>query len=151
MLYRPHPRPDADSRRATAIAAALAARGATAVLHELVEAERAVLERDEFSESALRIGALLGFDAIAAGSDVRWATPEDVDLSGENWVIAGPSEAGTNELAGAAGRLRELLGELGWRTILPRAFVWLAIERGFARHDPVAARLLERLNTDAAA
>ena len=145
MLYRTHPRPDADSRRAAEIAAALAAGGVRALLQELGEAERVVLEGDEFCESALRIGALLGFDVAAVGSDVRWATPEDDDLTGESWVIVGPSEVVTNELAGAAGRLSALLGELSWRTILPRTFLSLAIERGFSRHDLDAARLLERL------
>jgi hypothetical protein len=149
MFYRPYPHPDADTQRAAAIAAAVAARGTGTLSQELGEAEHAVLVRDEFSESARRIGLLLGFDATSTGSNVHWTIHEDGNLAGGSWVIAGPNEVITNELAGAAGRLRELLGELRWRTVLPGTFVSFAIARGFARHDLDTTGLLERLTTDA--
>ena len=101
------------------------------------------------SESARRIGLLLGFDATAAASNVRWEIHDDGDFANESWTIAGPNEVVTNELAGAAGRLQELLEELRWRRNLPAALVSLAIERGFGRHDLATASLVERLTTDA--
>jgi hypothetical protein len=149
MFYRLFAPPDADSHRATVIALALAARGRRGVSQELREAERAVREPGMFPESALRIGLLLGFDATAPGSEVRWTTRGDRDTVSVSLVFAGPSENLPGELSRAAARLRELLDELGWRTILPRYVVSLAIERGFERYDLQLARLKERLNADA--